>query len=129
MKERDNRADKSRRTFKPEQKQSLREVGESSLGFRAQQPEQPLHGRGINSSEHQPPQVPVEPIPEGQEVKKFEITEREKYLLEVMVHIIAQGYLPHLGLRPDPQSREDVERILRTQINRRTSVTSDTSKQ
>ena len=58
--------------------------------------------------------------PEQEVEQKFEVTEREKYLLEVMAHIIAQGYLPRIGNRRDPESKKDMEEVLRWHINKRT---------
>ncbi len=80
----------------------------------------------------QPPQVLEEPQPTGKEGKKtgkegkkfevFEVTKREKYLLNIMAHIIAQDYIPGYIKQSDPETRNDMEDVLRSKINKRTKV-------
>ena len=56
--------------------------------------------------------------------KKFEVTEREKYLLEVMARVIAQGYVPDMHRR-DRFSNKDIETVLRNQIKSCTETKAD----
>jgi hypothetical protein len=63
----------------------------------------------------------LSPILEG-EVKeeKFEITEREKQLLQVMTRVIAHGYLP--SLRREPGNEKTIERIMLRYLDKFTST-------
>jgi len=57
---------------------------------------------------------------EHQDSEKFRITEREKFLLKVMVRVMAQGYLPSLGRERDTESKATMETILRGWIDKLT---------
>jgi hypothetical protein len=50
---------------------------------------------------------------------KFEITEREKYLLEIMAHVIAQSYIPKFG---SAIRQEHMEKNLLSHINKITKI-------
>src|ERR1700731_3628251 len=93
----------------------------------------PPNKRDTNSQRHSSPQegrrnnlpsthvdtsiVSTEPAPPE---KIFEVTEREKYLLQVMAHVILEGYLPHL--RRHPGDKPNMEKILYRQLDKSTKI-------
>jgi hypothetical protein len=77
----------------------------------------------FSSAEQKGNNPPPSAEKQGKEVH-FEITAREKYLLQVMAHIIAHGYLPNLANTPSgyPDPEGLTELILRAHIDKRTRL-------
>lgn len=58
--------------------------------------------------------------PEGERQEdKFEVTEREKYLLEIVANVVAESYIPKFG---SAIRQEHMKEILLSHINRRTKI-------
>lgn len=76
--------------------------------------------RGIEHSNKQLEGEAKEPL--------FEITEREKYLLQIVANVITRGYLPDLAGEHTDASRKTVEGVLRRTIDERTKVVPETPK-
>jgi hypothetical protein len=64
--------------------------------------------------------VKLSPTPEGEgQEEKFEVTEREKYLLEIVANVVAESYIPKFG---SAIRQEHMKEILLSHINRRTKI-------
>ena len=75
-------------------------------------------GKGVTIMERERDRKRPETPKRPEEVEqKFEVTEREKYLLQIMANVVAQSYLPSLGRERDSESKELMERILHSQIS------------